>query len=258
MKKRKKMKSYFGRLVLLNLIILPTLSFVQADTLETKDGRILQGKYKGGTQQSVRFQTDSELMTIGTSELLALTFTGPPSTASAAPTASATVAPVAAAGPVTIPAGTVLLVTTTSQVSSEDAPGRRFSATLGSDMLAGSVVVAAKGSTVYGQVGKTAQAGRMVGKSKLELYLSEIDIKGIRYPLMTTNFAQAGKSSFRKTARNVGVGALIGGAFGDSDDAKKGAAIGAGLSAVRKGETVVIPTGTLLEFRMTQPLTITQ
>ena len=124
-------------------------------------------------------------------------------------------------------------------------------------MMAGSVVVAPKGATVYGQVGKTARARRMSGKSELELYLTEIEINGVRYPLMTTNFAQAGKSSFRKTARNVGVGALIGAAADDSDGARKGAAIGLGVSAIRKGDSVVVPAGAMLEFRMTQPLTIT-
>ena len=54
----------------------------------------------------------------------------------------------------------------------------------------------------------------------------------------------------------MGLGALVGGVFGDSDDAKKGANIGLGLSVIRKGQSVVVPAGAVLEFRMTQPLTI--
>ena len=148
------------------------------------------------------------------------------------------------------------MISMTSQVSSQDQAGRRFTAKLAANMTASGVVVAPAGTTVYGKVTKSSQAGRLVGKSVLELNLTEINIGGKMYPLMTTNFAEAGKGSFRKTARNAGMGALIGGAFGDSDDAKKGAAIGVGVSVLRKGNSVIVPAGATLEFRMTQPLTI--
>jgi hypothetical protein len=150
----------------------------------------------------------------------------------------------------------VLMVKMTNQVSSQDPAGRRFSAKLAANSTAGGVVVAPAGATVYGRVTKSSQAGRLVGRSQLELNLSEINIGGKMYPIMTTNFAEAGKSSFRKTARNAGMGALIGGAFGDSDDAKKGAAIGLGASVLRKGNSIVVPAGAMLEFRTTQPLTV--
>ncbi|MHC4323918.1 MAG: hypothetical protein ACYSUX_06565 [Planctomycetota bacterium] len=141
-------------------------------------------------------------------------------------------------------------------MSSQDPAGRRFTAKLVANMTVGGIVVAPAGTTVYGRVTKSGQAGRLAGRSELVLNLTEINIDGKMYPLMTTNFAEAGKSSFRKTARNAGMGALIGGAFGDSDDAKKGAAIGVGVSVLRKGNSVVVPVGATLEFRMTQPLTI--
>jgi len=260
MKKRISSRKYVYRIGFLNLVfLLSAFAVVQADTLETKDGKIIKGKYLGGTQNSVRFQTDKELTIFPVSEILAITFTSSVSTAPK-PTVAKT-APVIIPdikGPITIPAGTVLLVSMTNQVSSQDASGRRFGAKLAVNLTAGSVIVAKTGTTVYGRVAKSAQARRLIGRSQLELYLAEININGKMYPLMTTNFAEAGKSSFRKTARNVGLGALVGGAFGDSDDAKKGAAIGAGLSVIRKGKSVVVPAGTLLEFRMTQPLTITK
>ncbi|MDX2512597.1 MAG: hypothetical protein QNK25_11160 [Desulfobacterales bacterium] len=143
-----------------------------------------------------------------------------------------------------------------NQVSSKDPAGRRFTAKLAANVTAGGVVAAPAGLTLYGRVTKSSQAGRLVGKSKLELSLTDINIGGKMYPLMTTNFAEAGKGSFRKTARNAGMGALIGGAVGDRDDARKGAAIGLGVSVLKKGNSVVVPAGAMLEFRMTQPLTI--
>ena len=47
-----------------------------ADTLELKDGRILKGKYLGGTQAVLRFELNGEVQTFSTTEIVALTFTG--------------------------------------------------------------------------------------------------------------------------------------------------------------------------------------
>jgi hypothetical protein len=231
---------------------------VLGDTLQLRNGTALQGGFVSFDGETIKFATNQGLQSIPRAQALVLTFAAPPA-AAAAPVGQ-TPAPVASSpppsGPVTIPAGTVLMVRTTNQVSSQTPAGQRFGAKLTVDLKAGRVVVAPAGTTVYGLVTKSSQAGRMVGRSTLELALREINIKGTMYPLMTSNFAEAGKSSFRKTARNAGMGALIGGAFGDSDDAKKGAAIGAGVSVLRKGKSVVVPAGAILEFRMTQPLMI--
>lgn len=73
-----------------------------ADTLELKDGRVLQGRYLGGTQAVVRFEIDHEVQTFNVAQIVAITFTGtsgatslpaapapPPPPASAAPPAAA-------------------------------------------------------------------------------------------------------------------------------------------------------------------------
>src|SRR5579863_5826507 len=53
-----------------------------ADTLELKDGRVLQGRYLGGTQAVLRFEIKGEVQTFPTNDIVALTFTrgsgGPP------------------------------------------------------------------------------------------------------------------------------------------------------------------------------------
>ena len=46
-----------------------------ADTLELKDGRVLQGKFLGGTQAILRFQVDGDVQTFSTNDIVALTFT---------------------------------------------------------------------------------------------------------------------------------------------------------------------------------------
>jgi len=46
-----------------------------ADTLELKDGRVLQGKYLGGTQATLRFEINGEVQAFSTNDIVALTFT---------------------------------------------------------------------------------------------------------------------------------------------------------------------------------------
>jgi hypothetical protein len=69
-----------------------------ADTLELKDGRILQGRYLGGTQAVLRFEINGEVQTFSVNDAVAVTFTGA-SGKSSAPA----VAPSADAAPQTAP-----------------------------------------------------------------------------------------------------------------------------------------------------------
>jgi hypothetical protein len=47
-----------------------------ADTLELKDGRVLQGRFLGGTQAVMRFESNGEVRTFSINDIVALTFTG--------------------------------------------------------------------------------------------------------------------------------------------------------------------------------------
>jgi hypothetical protein len=47
-----------------------------ADTLELKDGRVLHGRYLGGTQAVLRFEIKGEVQTFNVADAVALTFTG--------------------------------------------------------------------------------------------------------------------------------------------------------------------------------------
>jgi len=52
------------------------ISAAAADTLELKDGRILHGRYLGGTQAVLRFEIKGEVQTFNVTDAVALTFTG--------------------------------------------------------------------------------------------------------------------------------------------------------------------------------------
>ena len=72
-----------------------------ADTLELKDGRLLTGRFLGGTQALMRFSVNGEVQTFNVTEIVALTFTSdygnppppPPPAAAPAPQPQAAVAP---------------------------------------------------------------------------------------------------------------------------------------------------------------------
>ncbi len=239
-------------------------ALVQADTLELKNGQVLNGKYVGGTAATLRFETSAGVQTIETSQALALTFSGTaaatPASATASPapaTTAAAAAPVAAAAAsVTVNAGTPLLVRMVDPVTSKDPQGKRFTTTLESDLVANGKVVAKAGTKVYGRVHGAKQAGRYAGQSTLELGLSEMAIGPSLVPIVTGGYSQAGEKSMRKTARGAAAGAAIGAIADGGEGAGKGAAIGALASGVKKGQGVSINPGTLLEFKLQQPVTL--
>jgi len=163
---------------------------------------------------------------------------------------------------VTVPAGTSLLVRMIDTVdSSKNAAGSRFSASLETNLEVDGVVVAPAGTKVYGRLAQAKEAGRMAGKSELQLELTEIVVNGTAYPVLSSDYQVRGKSSGGRSAKRIlggaGLGAVIGGIAGN---AGMGAAIGvvAGTTAavVQKGEKVSVPSETLLEFRLQQPASL--
>ncbi len=222
-----------------------------ADILELKDGSILNGKYAGGTSGTLRFETSAGQQVIETSRIIALTFTTP---AAAVPAPAP--APVAAPASVTLPYGTTLLVRMMDSVSSRNAPGANFTTRLEYNLVVNGVIVVPAGTVIYGKVQSSTQARRAFGRSTLDLRLAQMVPNGSPIPIATSGFQQAGEASIRKAARGAAAGAAIGAIVDGGDGAGKGAAIGATASLLKKGQTITIPPGTLLEFTLTQPVTV--
>jgi hypothetical protein len=234
-----------------------TVQLVRADTLELKNGKVLNGKYLGGTAGTIRFETAAGAQVIETSQALELTFTGGGTVAAPSAAPAAAPAPAAAAPTsVTVPAGTTLLVRMVDGASSRDAKGKRFTTTLESDLVVGGTTVAKAGTKIYGRVEQAEQARRYRGKSALDLRLTELAVGGSSVPIVTGPFAQAGASSLGKTAKGAAAGAAIGAIADGGEGAGKGAAIGAAASGVKKGEVVAIQPGTLMEFKLQQPASV--
>jgi hypothetical protein len=281
----------FSRLMVMAGVALVFAGLGFADTLELKDGRVLQGKYLGGTQAVLRFEVNGDVQTFPTHDIVALTFTrgssgrapenAPPPPAAAladnpppdqgAPPAAASAPPPSANNPtnsggdITLPAGQPLLVRMIDTVdSSKNHVGDIFHASLETDLNVNGILVARKGSDVYGRLASADQGGKFSGKSELQLELTRLMIDGRDYSLVSSDYNLQGKSRGSDSAKKVGGGAIVGAIIGGIAGGGKGAAIGAaagggagaGVQVLTKGQQVKVPSETLLEFRLQQPATV--
>ncbi len=248
-----------------------------ADTLELKDGRLLTGRFLGGTQALMRFSVNGEVQTFNVTEIVALTFTSdygtpppPPPPATPPPQPQAAVAPAPAApmpvgSPIVIPAGQSLLIRMIDGVDSKtNNVGDIFHASLETDLNVNGTLVARKGTDVYGRLANAKGAGRLAGSSELMLELTRMVINGQDYPVVSSDYTLRGKGRGSNTAEKVGggaalgaiIGAIAGGGRGAAIGAGAGSAAGAGVQVLTRGQQVKIPSETLLEFRLQQPVTV--
>lgn len=251
-----------------------------ADTLELRSGKVVQGRYLGGTAAVLRFEVNGEIQTFSTNDVVALTFTGrsggaapmaapAPAPAAPAPRAAAPApapAPVGPGGEVTIPAGQSILVRMIDGVDSgKNHVGDIFHASLETDLNVNGTVVARKGTDVYGRLAEAQKSGTFTGKSELQLELTRLVIDGHDYPVVSSDYTLQGKGQGASTAKKVGgvaaagaiIGAIAGGGKGAAIGAAAGGATGAGVQVLTKGAQVKVPSETVLEFRLQQPATVT-
>jgi hypothetical protein len=181
------------------------------------------------------------------------------------PSATSSSIPRTTAQSVVVPSGTQITVRTIDAVDSDkNHPGDKFQASLEQPLVVNDITVAPKGTSVYGKLQQVQEAGQLTGKSQLRLALTGIVINGQTYPLSSGEYEVSGKSRGRSTATKVGGGAALGAVIGAIAGGGKGAAIGAGVGAgagtavqvVTKGDQVHVPSETLLEFTLDQPVSL--
>jgi hypothetical protein len=201
----------------------------------------------------------------------------------ASPQAAPTPAPSAAAAPVqpsptpapssppparvkaTIPAGEHVTVRMIDSIDSDrNEAGQLFKASLVSPLTAKGRVVVPAGATVLVLLASQTDAGRIKGKSYLEVRLSRLEYQGRSYRLASTLYEEQGKSRGKQTAQRTGIGAVAGAVIGAIAGGGQGAAIGsavggggaAGYQLFTRGQKVKIPSETVITFRLTAPVTI--
>jgi hypothetical protein len=125
----------------------------------------------------------------------------------------------------TIPAGTTLMVSTVSLVSSQTVVGRSFEAKLAQDVSVKGSVVLKAGTKVFGKIATSRANPRKSGPLSLEL--ASIEMNGRRVPIRTNTMEPHGPP---QTARQAQYGHTAG--------------------------TTVVNPGTRLQFQLLQAVTL--
>ena len=125
----------------------------------------------------------------------------------------------------TIPAGTMLNVSTASSISSQDPTGRTFAAKVDQDVGVKGTVLLKAGTKAFGKI-KSSRANPRKSEP-LTLELTSISVNGRNVPVKTNSF-QPGSSP--RTGRQAQFGHTAG--------------------------TLVISPGTKMQFQLVQPLTL--
>jgi hypothetical protein len=168
----------------------------------------------------------------------------------------------------TMTSGSAISIFTASDISTKTArSGQRFTASLGRAITDGDWVIAKKGAPVEGVVVTSDSGGRVSGVASIEVRLESITLAdGRRVNIETDSYSKQAKSSKKKDAAKIGIGAGIGAAIGAIAGGGKGAAIGAGVGGAggtgvvlgTRGDAAVIPGESQLTFRLTSPLRVTR
>jgi len=189
-----------------------------------------------------------------------------------APAATSTPASDVAATPrrrepmtLTVPAGERLQVRMIDAIDSrKNTVGQTFNATLDAPLVQGNRVVIPAGAPVTVLLSNASSAGRVRGRSELQVRVTSITAGGRPYDVASDVYDQAGTAKGKQTAIRSGIGAAAGALIGGLAGGGKGAAIGAGAGGgaglgyqfFTHGAQVKIPSETVLNFRLSEPLTI--
>jgi hypothetical protein len=168
----------------------------------------------------------------------------------------------------TIPAGAAIAVRTISAVSTKtSASGTTFDATLQQPLEVDGYVVAPRGATVECVVLNSDSGGRVKGVASIAVGLRRIVLAdGRSLAVSTDSHVTTANSTKGKDAAKIGIASGIGAAIGAIAGGGKGAAIGAGTGAAggtglvlaTKGAPAVIPSESVINFRLTAPVTVTE
>ncbi len=275
----------------LTLILATPLAW--GDEIVLKSGNRYSGKFIKGDADTVEFRVLDRVQTFKTSEVSQIVFKQPEletapvdkrfagtqgSQASTAPAQSAPAAQAmstsspspqasSTASGITLPAGTPITVRTTTVIDTDrNRVGDPFDATLEDPVTVGDQTVFPRGTLVHGRIAVSKESGKIAGQSQLVLELTEIEANGKRYAVESTDYQEVGASRGRKTAATVGgtaalgaiIGAIAGGGKGAAIGAASGAAVGTGVQVLTKGETIKVPAETILEFKLQDPLAVSQ
>ncbi|MCX6608727.1 MAG: hypothetical protein NTV52_34750 [Acidobacteria bacterium] len=169
---------------------------------------------------------------------------------------------------VTIKEGSVIAVRLGETLNSEkNHIGDAFTGSLAEAVVVDGMVIAERGARVSGKIVDAERAGRVKGVAVLQLALTEINTAdNQRVAVLTDAFLTKGPDTTKSDVAKVGIAAGIGAAIGAIVGGGKGAAIGAGAGGAAgtggvlatRGKPAILATETLIRFKLTQAVTITE
>lgn len=157
--------------------------------------------------------------------------------------------------------------TSTDLSTKKNQAGDTFVASLASPIVDKDWVIAPKGARVEGVVVNSDPGGRVKGVASITVKLTSLTLADGRViDLTTSSYARQAKTTKKKDAAKVGIGAGVGAAIGAIAGGGKGAAIGAGVGGAAgtgavlatRGDAAVIAGESQISVKLTAPVTITK
>jgi hypothetical protein len=161
----------------------------------------------------------------------------------------------------------IAVYTATSLSTKTHKSGERFTATLAEPIVDDDWVVAKKGARVEGVIVDSDPGDKVKGVASITLALASLTLAdGRTVQLTTTQFTRQAKTTKKKDAAKIGIGAGVGAAIGAIAGGGKGAAIGAGVGGAAgtgavlatRGDPAVIPAETRVRVTLKAPVKITE
>jgi len=154
-----------------------------------------------------------------------------------------------------VTAGTPIEIRLSQALSSgENKAGDKFEGTLAQDLEIDGRLVAPKGSVVVGKVAEAEGSGRVEGRARMSLGLTEIDAGQSTYSIRTNTLPFEAESTKGRDVKTVGATTGVGAIIGAIAGGKKGAAIGAVVGAGAGGGTVLATKGKEVKLEPEQRL----
>jgi hypothetical protein len=170
-------------------------------------------------------------------------------------------------GAAAVPTGTALVVQLNNAVSSKTARvGDAFTATVAKPVVVQGETLIPRGAEVTGRVTNVKAAGKLAGAAQMGLKLTSITVGGQRYKVSSSAISQTSTGKGKRTAvlggGGAGLGAIVGGLAGGGKGAVIGGLAGGGAgtagSAFTGDANITLPAESVLSFRLTQPLDLSQ
>ena len=152
-----------------------------------------------------------------------------------------------------IPSGTAVRVRLNESLSSKkNQSGDFFETVLEEDLIVDGYLLASEGSRITGMVKDAQKSGKVKGRARMSLALTEIAVGEATYDIDSNTLNFEAKSTAKRDAKRTGLVTGAGALIGVLTGGKKGAGIGAIIGAGVGGGATVLTAGDEVEFAVEQ------